>query len=98
MKEGDSVTLHSNFTNIQIKDQILWMFGPHKILIAEIFKLHVYIFGYGNGTFIERLLQDSQTGDLTIKNTSKEISGVYKLRIVNKSSTCLSFNVTFSGE
>ncbi|XDV22541.1 hypothetical protein PO909_027418, partial [Leuciscus waleckii] len=96
VKEGDSVALHSNFTNIQIKDQILWMFGPHDILIAEILKIHVYIYGYDNGTFIERLLLDSQIGDLTIKNTSKEISGAYKLWIINKSSTCLSFNVTFS--
>ncbi|XP_048038539.1 opioid-binding protein/cell adhesion molecule homolog [Megalobrama amblycephala] len=95
VKEGDSVTLHSNFTNIQLKDQILWMFGPREFLIAEILKTHVYIFGYDdNGRLIDRLQLDSQTGDLTITNTSKEISGVYKLQINNESSTCWSFNVT----
>jgi len=98
VKEGDSVTLHSNFTNIQITDTILWMFGPQEILIAEILRIHVFVFGYSNGTFIERLMLDSQIGDLTIKNTSTEISGVYKLQIINTSLTCWSFNVTFIGE
>ncbi|XP_067271127.1 carcinoembryonic antigen-related cell adhesion molecule 20 [Pseudorasbora parva] len=92
VEDGSSVTLQNHFKNIQ--DQILWLFGSREIFIAEILKKQVDIFGYDNETFIDRLGLDSTTGDLTIKNISKEISGVYKLQINNNISTCWSFNVT----
>ncbi|XP_016115477.1 titin-like [Sinocyclocheilus grahami] len=79
--EGDAVTLDSNFTDLQMEDQILWMFGPRERLIAEILNKHVYLFGYDSGRSIDRLLLDSQTGDLDITNTNKTISGIYKLQI-----------------
>ncbi len=36
VKEGESVTLHTGFTEIQIYDFITWMFG--ETVIAEIYK------------------------------------------------------------
>uniref|UniRef100_A0A672KUV9 Ig-like domain-containing protein n=1 Tax=Sinocyclocheilus grahami TaxID=75366 RepID=A0A672KUV9_SINGR len=92
--EGDAVTLDSNFTDLQMEDQILWMFGPRERLIAEILNKHVYLFGYDSGRSIDRLLLDSQTGDLDITNTNKTISGIYKLQINSKHFKCSGFNVT----
>ncbi|KAK7126589.1 hypothetical protein R3I94_017926 [Phoxinus phoxinus] len=92
--EGDSVTLHSNFTDIQKEDEILWMYGSEKNLIAEIFKNIVSLYDCNNGTFQKRLLLDSQTGHLTITNTSKEICGYYKLQNDSIPSRCWGFNIT----
>ncbi|KAL1251622.1 hypothetical protein QQF64_019418, partial [Cirrhinus molitorella] len=95
--EGDSVTLRSNFTDIQMQDQIMWLFGPQETPLAEILLKNVSIFGYENGRFIERILLDPQTGDLTITDTSKvckAISGIYKLQINSQLSRCNGFSVT----
>lgn len=34
--DGNSVTLYTGVTEIQRDDLILWIFGPHDILIAKI--------------------------------------------------------------
>ncbi|XP_065099272.1 CD48 antigen-like [Paramisgurnus dabryanus] len=79
--EGDSVTLHTDITEIQRHDQILWMFGPKETRIAEIYKQGIDMFN-SNETFGHmRLLLDSQSGSLTIKNIRTEHTGLYKLQI-----------------
>lgn len=96
--KGDSVTLDSDLTDIKMEDLLLWMFGPLEISIAEVFKKQQYIDVYDTGEFTGRLLLNNKTGDLTITNTSKTDSGVYKLQINNKLFRCSAFNVTIYGE
>ncbi|XP_073717865.1 CD48 antigen [Misgurnus anguillicaudatus] len=79
--EGDSVTLHTNFTEIQQRDYIVWMFGPKEIRIAELYKQSIDMF-HSNKIFEnQRLLLDNQTGSVTIRNIRNEHSGLYKLQI-----------------
>ncbi|XP_048063210.1 uncharacterized protein LOC125278243 [Megalobrama amblycephala] len=77
--EGESVTLTSGI-EINKDDQILWLFGDGKTVIAEIQR------GTGkitvpDGRFKDRLKIDKETGSLTIRNTRPEDRGVYKLKI-----------------
>nr|XP_055072919.1 uncharacterized protein LOC129452877 [Misgurnus anguillicaudatus] len=81
--EGDSVTLHTDITEIQRDDVIEWRFGDQQDLIAklnrEANKSDLY-----NGTderFSGRLKMNTQTGDLTITNIRSQLTGVYKLEI-----------------
>ncbi|XP_016114357.1 uncharacterized protein [Sinocyclocheilus grahami] len=92
VKEGDSVTLHTNLKDIQKDILIRWFFGPNKILIVEISNndIHMCV----DERFRGRLLVDSQTGDLTIRNTSKTDSGIFQLQINHEFHNCWSFNVT----
>ncbi|XP_065099259.1 uncharacterized protein [Paramisgurnus dabryanus] len=78
--EGDSVTLHTDITDIQSQDHILWVFGPQEARIAEIYKKSTDMFD-SNKTFGERLLMNNQTGSLTIRNIRTEHTGLYKLQI-----------------
>ncbi|XP_073702523.1 SLAM family member 5-like [Garra rufa] len=94
--EGDSVTLHTNLTEIQGDDLILWTFGPKDTHIAKINKAHNEIFHDGvDGRFRDRLKLDNQTGSLTITNTSTEHSGPYKIEIVSENQVLIkTFSVT----
>ncbi|XP_052445188.1 SLAM family member 9 [Carassius gibelio] len=78
--EGDSVSLNSNFTEVQREDQILWMFGPKETRIAELYKNIIDMFN-SKERFGDRLQMDNQTGSLIIRNTSRTDSGLYKLQI-----------------
>ncbi|XP_077081755.1 natural killer cell receptor 2B4-like isoform X2 [Siphateles boraxobius] len=92
--EGDSVTLNTDVTEIQSDEQILWMFGPQEIRIAEIYKRDIDMFD-SNVTFGDRLQMDNQTGSLTIRNISTEHTGLYKLQIISSRGTLYKrFNVT----
>ncbi len=73
--EGDSVTLNTDPTEY---DKILWMFGPQKIRIAEIYKRNIDMHDR-NETFGDRLQVDSQTGSLTIRNIRTEHTGHYEV-------------------
>ncbi|XP_065100539.1 natural killer cell receptor 2B4-like [Paramisgurnus dabryanus] len=84
--EGDSVTLHTDITDIQTDDQILWMFGPRETRIAEIYKKIINMFD-NNETFGDRLKLDSQTGSLNITNINITNSGLYKRQILSNSGT-----------
>ncbi|XP_073718449.1 uncharacterized protein [Misgurnus anguillicaudatus] len=81
--EGDSVTLHTDITQIQKDDQILWRFGPKNARIAEIYKQSHPIYDDNNGIFKGKLQLDTHTGSLTITNISITQTGVYKLTIIN---------------
>ncbi|XP_048035738.1 uncharacterized protein LOC125261173 [Megalobrama amblycephala] len=79
--EGDSVTLHTNLTEIEKDDVLEWRFGAEGVRIAQINR-------GANKSFIDdealnqrfkgRLKLDNQTGDLTIRNIRTEHSGRYE--------------------
>uniref|UniRef100_A0A671S102 Ig-like domain-containing protein n=1 Tax=Sinocyclocheilus anshuiensis TaxID=1608454 RepID=A0A671S102_9TELE len=80
--EGDSVTLNTDDTDIQRKDQILWRFGHNNILIAQINRKNNKSKCHDDnaaGRFRGRLQLDHQTGSLSITNTRTTDSGLYKV-------------------
>uniref|UniRef100_A0A8C1LGI7 Immunoglobulin V-set domain-containing protein n=1 Tax=Cyprinus carpio TaxID=7962 RepID=A0A8C1LGI7_CYPCA len=92
--EGDSVTLHSGFTDMMDDDLILWKFGAENTLIAQINVIADSITVYDDfldERFRNRLQMDDQTGSLTITNTRTTDSGVYQL---HTSSMRKCFNLT----
>lgn len=95
MKEGDSVTLHSQHTEIQkTANFIEWKFGETSIAHIEIGSSKILEWVKSDGAFKDRLQLDTQTGDLKIKNISSQDSGDFSLQISSKSgSTSKSFNV-----
>ncbi|XP_026120535.1 uncharacterized protein LOC113099798 [Carassius auratus] len=72
--EGESVTLHTDITEIQRDDEIEWRFNSIRIATANIPE-------YNDERFRDRLKLD-QTGSLTITNTRTTDSGEYKLSII----------------
>nr|XP_055074184.1 uncharacterized protein LOC129453818 [Misgurnus anguillicaudatus] len=92
--EGDSVTLHTDITQIQRDDHILWKFGPKETRIAEIYKKSIDMFDSVE-IFGDRLNLDNQTGSLIITNFNITNTGLYKLQIINNKGTSYKrFNVT----
>uniref|UniRef100_A0A8C1T4G9 Ig-like domain-containing protein n=1 Tax=Cyprinus carpio TaxID=7962 RepID=A0A8C1T4G9_CYPCA len=97
--EGDSVTLHTDVTEIHQDDDILWTFGAGNSLIAEISreKQIFSIFGdVPDGRFRDRLKLDNQTGSLTITNTTTEHVGEYKLDIIGVKWSSKKFSVSIN--
>ncbi|XP_056614682.1 SLAM family member 5-like [Triplophysa dalaica] len=91
--EGDSVTLHTDVIHIQRRDQILWMFGPQGIPIADIYNQKPKT--YQTGRYGGRLQINSQTGSLTITNMRTTDSGLYRLEVINGKETLFKiFNLT----
>ncbi|CAM4659276.1 unnamed protein product [Leuciscus chuanchicus] len=97
--EGDSVTLHTNLTEILKDDTILWLFGPKDSLLSQITRMVdlTPVFFTDDARFRGRLQVDQKTGSLTIRNTRITHSGQYKLTISSKKTTTKIFNVTVSG-
>ncbi|XP_058616376.1 SLAM family member 9-like [Onychostoma macrolepis] len=94
--EGDSVTLKTNVTEVQQADDVLWVFGAEKSLIAKI-KKQQQIFSTFNGSdgrFRDRLKLDSQTGFLTITNITTQHAGLYELEITGEILSLKTFNVS----
>ncbi|XP_056098676.1 uncharacterized protein LOC130077461, partial [Rhinichthys klamathensis goyatoka] len=84
VKEGDSVTLNSDLTEMKDDDVIQWRFGDENTLIAEINVTADRITVYDDvldGRFRDRLKLDNQTGSLTITHTTTEHDGDYRLLI-----------------
>ncbi|KAA0711972.1 hypothetical protein E1301_Tti021804 [Triplophysa tibetana] len=95
--KGDSATLYTDVTHIQINDRILWMFEFHDTLLAEIHAQNVNIYD-SNEIFGDRLKLDSQTGSLIITNIRNTDSGVFTLvTISNRGTSYKRFNVTVYG-
>uniref|UniRef100_A0A673JXJ6 Ig-like domain-containing protein n=1 Tax=Sinocyclocheilus rhinocerous TaxID=307959 RepID=A0A673JXJ6_9TELE len=83
--EGDSVTLHTDLTDLQKYERILWTFGPDRTRIAQINNVVNKISLYNDvldGKFRDRLQLDDRTGSLTVTNTTTEDSGLYELQII----------------
>ncbi|XP_051978015.1 SLAM family member 9-like isoform X2 [Xyrauchen texanus] len=95
--EGDSVTLHTDLTEIQDKDEIEWWFIPENIRVARIKRK---IFNTYDDVLDERfrgrLHLNHQTGDLTITNITTEHTGLYQLIIITVKKTTKIFSVTVS--
>ncbi|XDV22850.1 hypothetical protein PO909_027644, partial [Leuciscus waleckii] len=82
VKEGDSVSLNSDLTEMKDDDVIQWRFK--NTLIAEINKRADRIAVYDDvldGRFRDRLKLDNQTGSLTITNTIFRDTDNYELEI-----------------
>ncbi|KAK9951782.1 hypothetical protein ABG768_028215, partial [Culter alburnus] len=98
--EGDSVTLHTNLTEIQNDDTILWMFGPKDFLISQITRkddLTSFFVTDDDVGFRGRLQVNQNTGSLTIRSTRIRLSGQYKLTISREKTRSKIFNVTVFG-
>ncbi len=97
MMEGDSVTLHTDLT--EIHDDILWKYGDDNSLLAQINRENQISSTYDDvldERFRDRLKLDHQTGSLTITNITTQHAGLYKLDITGvKSKT---FSVSVYGE
>lgn len=79
--EGDSVTLHTGFTEILTDDHVLWIWLNSSVCIAEIIKQAIS-FPDGSEIFRNRLQLDYKTGSLTITNITATQNGLYELLIV----------------
>ncbi|ROL55446.1 hypothetical protein DPX16_20822 [Anabarilius grahami] len=79
--EGDSVTLHTGFTEILTDDHVLWIWLNSSECIAEIIKQAIS-FPDGNEIFRDRLQLDYKTGSLFITNITTTQNGLYELLIV----------------
>ncbi|XP_050950464.1 hepatocyte cell adhesion molecule-like [Labeo rohita] len=95
VKEGVSVTLHTDVTQIRVDDDLLWKFGAEKSQIAKM-KIKKQIFNTSDvpdGRFKNRLKLDNQTGSLTITDITTEHAGVYQLEIAGAKKSSKTFNV-----
>ncbi|XP_073669736.1 uncharacterized protein [Paramisgurnus dabryanus] len=95
--EGDSLTLHTDITEIQRDDVIEWSFGHQEICISEVNKEANKISVYDDvldGRFRDRLQVNDQTGDLIITNITTQHTGLYIITIMNSRVTSHRFSVT----
>uniref|UniRef100_A0A673N273 Ig-like domain-containing protein n=1 Tax=Sinocyclocheilus rhinocerous TaxID=307959 RepID=A0A673N273_9TELE len=91
--EGDSVTLQ---TEIRRGEDLLWMFGPREVLIAQVRKeAGVFnVYDGADGRFRDRLVLNYDTGSLTVKNIRPEHAGLYKLEIISNTVSHKTFTVS----
>ncbi|XP_026110736.1 uncharacterized protein LOC113084784 [Carassius auratus] len=96
--EGDSVTLHTNLTQILNDQTILWSFGPERSVISEITRRndHTSVSFTDDEGFRDRLQVEQITGSLTIRNTRIRHDGQYQLIISRRGTepTYKTFHVT----
>nr|XP_055073009.1 uncharacterized protein LOC129452972 [Misgurnus anguillicaudatus] len=96
VKDGDSVTLHTDVLDIKKYDAMQWRFQG--IRIAHFNKSDSKI--SEDERFRDKLQLDVQTGSLKIKNIRMDLSGLYEVEITSSSGYTIhqSFTVTVSGE
>ncbi|XP_026801002.3 SLAM family member 5-like [Pangasianodon hypophthalmus] len=94
--KGTTITLHTGITGIQSDAQILWSYGPEKaeekILNSQVFKGETAT--EISERFKERLQLDRTSGALTIRNVSRNHSGVYLLHVITGRLTTRTFSVS----
>ncbi|KAL6466549.1 hypothetical protein MHYP_G00243530 [Metynnis hypsauchen] len=98
--EGNTGTIHTGLTGVQSDAQILWFYGPEnadiRIVNSQIIRGEI-ITDYDSERFRDRLQLNRTSGSLTIRNISREDSGVYKLQIITKRTSVWSFSVDVYG-
>ncbi len=96
--EGDSVTLHTDVSEIKNGDTLLWVFGPKGFVISQITRKNDFtsFFVTDDVGFRGRLQVDQKTASLT-RNTRITHSGQYKLTISREKTTSKIFSVTVFG-
>ncbi|KAI4894153.1 hypothetical protein NFI96_010643 [Prochilodus magdalenae] len=94
--EGNTVTIHTGRTGVQSDAKILWFYGPESAEVKLVDSLVIrgeIITDYDRDRFRDRLQLDRTSGSLTIRNISREDSGVYKLQIITGRNSVWSFSV-----
>uniref|UniRef100_A0A8C1S3G3 Si:dkey-182g1.6 n=1 Tax=Cyprinus carpio TaxID=7962 RepID=A0A8C1S3G3_CYPCA len=97
--KGDSVTLHTNVSELQSDDIIDWM-RKDNLIIAEVknnkyeIKNNTPTNGVPDRRFEGRLELDHKTGSLTIKNITSQHEGTYILDIRGRHLISKNFTVT----
>ncbi|XP_072526149.1 CD48 antigen-like [Salminus brasiliensis] len=94
--EGNTVTIHTGLTGVQSDAHILWFYRSEKADIKIVNSLEFEgktKTDYNRDRFRDRLQLDRSSGSLTIRNISREDSGVYKLQIITGTSSDWSFRV-----
>ncbi|XP_065099404.1 uncharacterized protein [Paramisgurnus dabryanus] len=93
---GDTVTLHTDLTELQRQDVIEWRTGVKQELVAKINREAntSQIFNDIDGRFRDRLRLNNQNGDLTITNITTQLIGLYFLEITRQKSITKTFNVS----
>ncbi len=95
--EGESVHLSTDRPKIETDDVIEWRFRDE--IIAEIKEGTGETHDGADERFRDRLQLDKRTGDLTIKNSTDEDAGYYKLKIrSSKEDTKRTYSVIITGE
>ncbi|KAL7841715.1 hypothetical protein SRHO_G00254060 [Serrasalmus rhombeus] len=94
--EGNTVTIHTGLTGVQSDAHILWFYISEsvdiKLVISQIIRGEI-ITDYYSERFRDRLQLNRTSGSLTIRNISREVSGLYKLHIITGSISVWSFSV-----
>ncbi|XP_058240558.1 signaling lymphocytic activation molecule-like [Hemibagrus wyckioides] len=94
--EGTTITLHTGITGIQSDAQIVWIYGPEKaeekILNSQVFKGETVT--EISERFKERLQLDRISGALTIRNISRNDSGVYLFQVLTGRFSSRTFSVS----
>lgn len=85
--EGDSVILHTNITQLQNEDQILWMLKNNSVNNSDTVLAKVYKRYNISSIYNDKLKLNSQTGSLTIMRITD--SGLYQLEMINSNGTLI---------
>uniref|UniRef100_A0A3B1K0V2 Ig-like domain-containing protein n=1 Tax=Astyanax mexicanus TaxID=7994 RepID=A0A3B1K0V2_ASTMX len=94
--EGTTVTLHTGLTGVQSDAHILWFYRSEKSDIKIVNSLIIRgedITDYYTDRFRDRLQLIRSSGSLTIRNISREDSGVYTLNIITGTDSVWRFSV-----
>uniref|UniRef100_A0A8C2Q4S1 Immunoglobulin domain-containing protein n=1 Tax=Cyprinus carpio TaxID=7962 RepID=A0A8C2Q4S1_CYPCA len=96
VKEGDSLTLHTDVTEIQRIFFLMWMYGSQNTIIAKIDgkTQTVSLYDVDDGRFEDRLQLDNKTGSLSISDIRTKHSGDYHLKIIRNETFLKTFSVT----
>ncbi|KAL7855579.1 hypothetical protein AOLI_G00191830 [Acnodon oligacanthus] len=98
--EGNTVAIHTGLTGVQSDAQILWFHHPEnldiKIVNSQIIRGEI-ITDYYSERFRDRLQLNRTSGSLTIRNISREDSGLYILQIITRRSSEWMFSLNVYG-